>query len=652
MIKKILILSANPSGTDRLRLDEEVREIEGGLKRAKLHDRFEIRSVWAVRFRDLRRELMEYEPHIVHFSGHGGEDGMILEGDRGIFEPVSAEALSDLFSLCTGHVRCVILNACYSAPQAEAINKHIDYVIGMQKEINDKAAFEFSVGIYDALGAGKSVPEAFKFGRNAVLQASPDHQDHFIPILKIKPGLEPEEQIKNENDQEENDRKEIATPSETGTQKIPLKRIIFQGILVLSVVLLSIYVLWSLLGNKVDCMKQNREMLKTLIETEGKLDLDEKLDLLGRAIACSLEKEISSFKETDWEKYNIAGKKLNLLFLYNRGPHIHLGSLLEPLHRYVYERIVNAVDEAVHNRPVLQKGVELLKIDFAKGEEMKGKSWLESKDRSRIGIKKKGNAVYEILLSVEKEAKKIHIGGTLLIGGEEAPPEEMAFTGCYNIYAADLIAKKNRDPGNRNRNLDDMINQTKKVDESTPFIIKASPKEDARYDTEFVPIPNGYTVYKRCPLYFEFKMPGNTRYLILLVKDGSGIVENLIPGTTNALTNGDYFISTGPGTQYTTMLRDFIAFSEGDKKVRTGTYSPNREGEHTFYFFFLDKRNKAIEEIAVQADTPGGTDIEITDTKGSVMTCGAPPEKSGLENVYFHKVVLTVVEPGGKNRES
>lgn len=42
MVKKILLLSANPTNTSKLRLDEEVREIEAGLERAKGRDEFKI----------------------------------------------------------------------------------------------------------------------------------------------------------------------------------------------------------------------------------------------------------------------------------------------------------------------------------------------------------------------------------------------------------------------------------------------------------------------------------------------------------------------------------------------------------------------------------------------------------------------------------
>jgi hypothetical protein len=42
--RKILLLSANPKGTSRLRLDEETREIKDGLKRAKKRDDFSIET--------------------------------------------------------------------------------------------------------------------------------------------------------------------------------------------------------------------------------------------------------------------------------------------------------------------------------------------------------------------------------------------------------------------------------------------------------------------------------------------------------------------------------------------------------------------------------------------------------------------------------
>jgi hypothetical protein len=184
-VKKILILTANPKNTDKLRLDEEVREIQAGLERAKKRDRFEIVTRWALRVDDLRRALLDHEPQIVHFSGHGaGEHGLALENSSGQMQLVSTESLVRLFKLFKDTIECVVLNACYSEAQAEAIHQHVDYVVGMNKAIGDRAAIEFAVGFYDALGAGRSYADAYEFGCSAIdLEGIPES---LTPVLKSK----------------------------------------------------------------------------------------------------------------------------------------------------------------------------------------------------------------------------------------------------------------------------------------------------------------------------------------------------------------------------------------------------------------------------------------------------------------------------------
>jgi CHAT domain len=121
-VNKILILAASPKDRNRVRLEEELRDIEEGLQRAKKRDQFLLKPALAVRTRDIHRQIMDFEPQIVHFSGHGeGEDGLVFEDVTGKAKLVNAEALAGLFELFTNHVKCVVLNACYSEFQAEAI---------------------------------------------------------------------------------------------------------------------------------------------------------------------------------------------------------------------------------------------------------------------------------------------------------------------------------------------------------------------------------------------------------------------------------------------------------------------------------------------------------------------------------------------------
>ena len=182
-VKTILILASNPKNTSQLRLDEEVREIDAGLQRAKKRELFDLKQRWAVRSQEVYQALLDFKPQIVHFSGHGsGDDGLFLEDENGNLKLVDTEALAKLFELFSDTIECVVLNACYSEIQASAIAKHIPHVIGMNKAIGDKAAIKFATGFYNAIGAGESVEFAYKLGCNVIqLDGIPEH---LTPVLR------------------------------------------------------------------------------------------------------------------------------------------------------------------------------------------------------------------------------------------------------------------------------------------------------------------------------------------------------------------------------------------------------------------------------------------------------------------------------------
>lgn len=184
----ILMLAANPRDTDQLRLSEEARTIEERLREAEFRDRFEVVTKWAVRQTDLSAHLLRFKPHIVHFSGHGSKSGkIIVEDETGHGQTVTPEALRQLFRILKDNIRCVILNACLSLSQAEAIIEEIDCVVGMSAKIGDEAAIRFAGGFYRALGYGRSVQTAFDLGCNEIGLANLD-QDA-IPKLLVRSGV-------------------------------------------------------------------------------------------------------------------------------------------------------------------------------------------------------------------------------------------------------------------------------------------------------------------------------------------------------------------------------------------------------------------------------------------------------------------------------
>ena len=186
-MKRILILTANPTNTKPLRVSEEVREIKRAWERSQNREQFEIIVEEAVRPQEFRRTLLGHKPNIVHFSGHGGgEQGLALMGDNGEAFLVKVAPLAKFFKALQEifFIDCVFLNACYSDVQAEGIYPYVNYVVGMNQKIGDEAAKQFAIGFYDTLFAGQLIKSAFDLGCNAIeMENIPEH---LTPVLRTK----------------------------------------------------------------------------------------------------------------------------------------------------------------------------------------------------------------------------------------------------------------------------------------------------------------------------------------------------------------------------------------------------------------------------------------------------------------------------------
>jgi hypothetical protein len=210
----ILFLAANPKGSSPLALDREARAIHVELERSGYREQFEFVTRWAAEPLDLLRELRKLRPTVVHFSGHGQEGAAALASDGtaprkleipgwsaaaspgglqfhsadGSAQIVSPAAIEQTFGAAGSSVRVVVLNACYSAPQAVALVAHVDCVVGMSGAIHDDAARHFAVGFYGGLAEGEPVEAAYQQGRTAISLEGLD--DAALPQLKVRAGVD------------------------------------------------------------------------------------------------------------------------------------------------------------------------------------------------------------------------------------------------------------------------------------------------------------------------------------------------------------------------------------------------------------------------------------------------------------------------------
>ena len=163
---RLLLLSADPIDGDRLKVQDEFHEISKKLRSVLREDEIYLQISGAMSLRDLRKNFLQHSPNLVHFSGHGSKNGKIVfkNPSTGKGEAASIQDFATLFELDKERISCVVLNACYTEEQANAIAKSIDCVIGLANEISDRIAIIFAATFYLALAKGRSINEAYSRG--------------------------------------------------------------------------------------------------------------------------------------------------------------------------------------------------------------------------------------------------------------------------------------------------------------------------------------------------------------------------------------------------------------------------------------------------------------------------------------------------------
>lgn len=169
---RVLILTSQPDRMSakspkfpRLRLEDEGREIQLALRSGVFGRQFEVTYLPAVQAEDLSWALLEYEPDLLHFSGHGYRGAILLRRPDGSAWPITGEVLARHLKIFKStRLRCVILNACETSHEAEMVAREVGAVVARSGSVRDQAALVFSKYFYEGLGYGKTLREAFDSG--------------------------------------------------------------------------------------------------------------------------------------------------------------------------------------------------------------------------------------------------------------------------------------------------------------------------------------------------------------------------------------------------------------------------------------------------------------------------------------------------------
>ncbi|MDX2283433.1 MAG: COR domain-containing protein [Bacteroidia bacterium] len=178
--KPILFLAANPANETRIQTDKEHRELKAEFERgAAGRSRYTfLQPQFAVTIGELQRAL-DARPAIIHFSGHGLEDGIIISNEQNQAQLLGEPALRRIFNRAKDHTELLLLNACFSAVQAQIISGFGIYVVGANRAVQDDACVQFSKAFYSALGRGKSYQDAYDEAITAVSVHHPTEEAKF-----------------------------------------------------------------------------------------------------------------------------------------------------------------------------------------------------------------------------------------------------------------------------------------------------------------------------------------------------------------------------------------------------------------------------------------------------------------------------------------
>lgn len=185
----VLFFATNPKGTSQLRLDEEARSIQEMIRKSEHRDSILFETRWAVRPLDILQAINEINPDVIHFSGHGSENGeLVLENTDGSAKLVTKEAITQTIMSASDKIHLIFFNACFSYEQACEVVSYVDAAIGMTDSISDKAASAFAAQFYSSLGFGHSVKKAFEQAKGVMMLESPTEAN--IPRLYNKDDID------------------------------------------------------------------------------------------------------------------------------------------------------------------------------------------------------------------------------------------------------------------------------------------------------------------------------------------------------------------------------------------------------------------------------------------------------------------------------
>lgn len=188
---RVAFLTSNPSDEARVRTDIELKAVKRAINISGNRDSIHVEPFPAAGFSDLLRALNEYQPHVLHFSGHGGSGSLVFDSEEDLdFDSAALDfaIINDVITAIDSPPTMLVFNACDTLKGAEVFTSTVSAVLAMSASIGDLAAVVFAPAFYAALGAGQSVRSALAQGKAMLKAQRVGSAD--LPTLLLKKGVD------------------------------------------------------------------------------------------------------------------------------------------------------------------------------------------------------------------------------------------------------------------------------------------------------------------------------------------------------------------------------------------------------------------------------------------------------------------------------
>lgn len=162
----VLFIGAEIKEASHLGIKEDSETIRGALAGSEV---FHVIEKNDIKRDELVALISKYKPSILHFDGHGSEDGKLaFLGKDGSCDLLAPTEISGVMNIAKSYLKVAYFDACYSSSHAQHAVLSIDAAIGNEGKCPVGTARTFARQFYCSLEDGHSIADAYGFAKEHI----------------------------------------------------------------------------------------------------------------------------------------------------------------------------------------------------------------------------------------------------------------------------------------------------------------------------------------------------------------------------------------------------------------------------------------------------------------------------------------------------